>query len=60
MLTQDEDVEWYEKNYPHSSFSWLFTLLLSEFRAVSEEGKTPRDLAKLGAMELKREIDGHV
>ncbi len=50
-------MKWYEENFPGNSFSWLFSMLLSKFREACEDGKTPSDLALLGAKELKEEID---
>lgn len=58
ILNNDDDMKWYEETYPGNSYSWLFTMLLSKFREVCEDGKSPADLARLGAEELKKEIDG--
>ena len=58
ILNNDEDVEWFTSNFPNGSFSWLFTMLLSKFREACEEGKTPSDLALVGAKELRKELDG--
>ncbi|KKN03213.1 hypothetical protein LCGC14_1110070 [marine sediment metagenome] len=58
ILNNDEDVEWFINNFPSGSFSWLFTMLLGKFREACEEGKTPADLALVGAKELRKELDG--
>jgi hypothetical protein len=58
ILNNDEDVEWFISNFPNGSFSWLFTMLLGKFREACEEGKTPADLALVGAKELRKELDG--
>ncbi len=58
ILNNDEDVEWFINNFPSGSFSWLFTMLLGKFREACEEGKTPADLALVGARELRKELDG--
>ncbi len=58
ILNNDEDVEWFINNFPNGSFSWLFTMLLGKFREACEEGKTPADLALVGAKELRKELDG--
>ena len=58
ILNNDEDVEWFINNFPNGSFSWLFTMLLGKFREACEEGKTPADLALVGARELRKELDG--
>ncbi len=58
ILNNREDVEWFTANFPNGSFSWLFTMLLSNFRKACEEGKTPADLALVGAKELRKELDG--
>ncbi len=58
LLNNDDDVKWFSANFPSGSFSWLFTMLLSKFREACEEGKTPADLALLGAKELRKELDG--
>lgn len=58
ILNNDEDVEWFISNFPSGSFSWLFTMLLGKFREACEEGKTPADLALVGAKELRKELDG--
>ncbi len=57
LLNNDDDVKWFSANFPSGSFSWLFTMLLSKFREACEEGKTPADLALLGAKELRKELD---
>lgn len=57
ILNNEDDLKWYEEHYPGNSFSWLFTMLLAKFRETCEDGKTPEDLALLGAQELKKEID---
>ena len=57
LLNNDDDVQWFINNFPSGSFSWLFTMLLSKFREACEEGKTPADLALLGAKELRKELD---
>ncbi len=58
ILNNDDDVKWFTANFPNGSFSWLFTMLLSRFREACEEGKTPADLALVGAKELRKELDG--
>jgi hypothetical protein len=58
IINDDSDMKWYEENFPGNSYSWLFSMLLSKFREVCEDGKTPEALALLGAQELKKEIDG--
>ena len=58
ILNNEDDVQWFINNFPNGSFSWLFTMLLSKFREACEEGKTPADLALLGARELRKELDG--
>ena len=58
LLNNEDDVEWFNNNFPNASFSWLFTMLLSKFREACEDGKTPADLALLGAEELRKELDG--
>ena len=58
LLNNDDDVKWFLNNFPNGSFSWLFTMLLSKFREACEEGKTPADLALIGAKELRKELDG--
>ena len=57
LLNNEDDVQWFINNFPSGSFSWLFTMLLSKFREACEEGKTPADLALLGAKELRKELD---
>lgn len=57
ILNDEDDLKWYEENFPGNSYSWLFTMLLAKFRKACEDGKTPEDLALLGAQELKKEID---
>lgn len=57
ILNNDDDLKWYEDNFPGNSYSWLFSMLLEKFREVCEDGHTPKDLALLGAKELKQEID---
>ncbi len=47
-----EDIEWYHSTYPSGTYSWLFTMLLKEFRKVHHN--TPGDLAAIGAAELKK------
>ncbi|KKK52243.1 hypothetical protein LCGC14_3106880 [marine sediment metagenome] len=58
LLNNEDDVQWFINNFPSGSFSWLFTMLLSKFREACEEGKTPADLALIGAKELRKELDG--
>ena len=58
ILNNEDDVQWFINNFPSGSFSWLFTMLLSKFREACEEGKTPADLAIIGAKELRKELDG--
>ncbi|KKL95206.1 hypothetical protein LCGC14_1132210 [marine sediment metagenome] len=58
ILNNEDDVQWFINNFPNGSFSWLFTMLLNKFREACEEGKTPADLALLGARELRKELDG--
>jgi len=58
ILNNEDDVAWYINNFPNGSFSWLFSMLLSKFREACEEGKTPIDLALVGAKELKKELNG--
>ena len=58
ILNNEDDVEWFNANFPHGSFSWLCTMMLSKFREACEEGKTPADLALVGAKELRKELDG--
>ena len=58
ILNNEDDVQWFINNFPNGSFSWLFTMLLSKFREACEEGKTPADLALVGAKELRKELDG--
>ena len=57
ILNNEDDVQWFINNFPSGSFSWLFTMLLSKFREACEEGKTPADLALIGAKELRKELD---
>lgn len=58
IIIDDEDnLKWFEENFPGNSFSWLFSMMLAKFREACEDGKTPADLALLGAKELKKEID---
>ncbi len=57
ILNNEDDLKWYEDHFPGNSYSWLFTMLLAKFREACEDGKTPEDLARLGAQELKKEID---
>ncbi len=45
------DVEWFESHYPEGSFSWILSMLLSEFRIANEQ--TPQDYAKAGAEAIK-------
>lgn len=47
-----EDIEWYHNTYPSGTYSWLFTMLLKEFRRIHHS--TPADLAAIGAAELKK------
>lgn len=49
-----DDVEWFEKTYPEGSFSWILSMLLSEFRNATAQN--PRDYAKLGAEALSKMI----
>ena len=58
ILNNEDDIKWFNANFPDGSFSWLFTMLLSKFREACEEGKTPADLALVGAKELRKELDG--
>ena len=58
ILNNEDDIKWFNDNFPDGSFSWLFTMLLSKFREACEEGKTPADLALVGAKELRKELDG--
>ena len=58
ILNNEDDVEWFTANFPNGSFSWLFTMLLEKFRNACEDGKTPADLALVGAKELRKELDG--
>ena len=58
ILNNDDDVEWFTANFPNGSFSWLCTMMLSSFRKACEDGKTPADLALVGAKELRKELDG--
>jgi len=58
ILNNEDDVEWFSSNFPDASFSWLFTMLLSKFREACEDGKTPSELALIGAKELRKELDG--
>lgn len=58
LLSNEDDVKWFNANFPDGSFSWLFTTLLSKFREACEDGKTPSDLALIGAKELRKELDG--
>ena len=58
ILSDEDDVRWFINNFPAGSFSWLFSMLLSKFREACEEGKTPADLALVGAKELRKELDG--
>ncbi len=57
IIDNEENMKWYEDNFPGNSFSWLFSMLLAKFREACEDGHTPEDLALLGAKELKQEID---
>ena len=57
LLNNEDDVKWFNANFPDGSFSWLFTMLLSKFREACEDGKTPSDLALIGAKELRKELD---
>ena len=57
IIDNEDNMKWYEENFPGNSFSWLFSMLLGKFREACEDGKTPSDLALLGAKELKQEID---
>lgn len=54
MLNQD-DVEWFESTYVDASLGWIMSMLLEEFRKAHE--KTPADLAKIGAAELKKLLE---
>ena len=58
ILSNEDDVLWFMNNFPNGSFSWLFSILLNKFREACEEGKTPADLALIGARELRKELDG--
>lgn len=47
-----EDVAWYRDHYPNASLSWLFTMLLSEFRKASYV--TPQDIAAIAGNEARK------
>ena len=46
------DVEWFESTYPEGSFSWILSMLLSEFKNATAQ--SPQDYAKLGAEAIKK------
>jgi len=48
------DVEWFEQTYPEGSFSWILSMLLSEFRTAATQD--PKDYAKVGAEALQKMI----
>lgn len=52
------DVEWVKSQYPGVSLTALMTMLLTEFRAVSE--LTALDYAKLAAESLQIKLSGEV
>lgn len=59
MVELDRElVKWFNSHYPRGNYSWVFNLLLDEFRKAHKE--TPRDYAATGAAELKKLIDGGV
>jgi hypothetical protein len=49
------DVEWFENTYPRGSFSWILSMLLSEFRIAME--KSPQDYAKIGAQAMREMLE---
>jgi len=51
-----EDAEWFENQYPDGSYSWLFSMLLHEFRVANTH--TPHDYARFAAEALTDKIGG--
>lgn len=47
-----EDVQWYESAYKPGTLSWLFSMLLKEFKKAHTY--TPEQLAAIGAEEVKK------
>lgn len=56
ITVDKEDIEWFKSTYPADSQSWLFTMLLKEFKRA--HNMTPSDYAAIGARELKKGISG--
>lgn len=55
-LVDKEDMDWFKQTYPADSHSWLFTMLLKEFRKI--HSMTPADYAAIGAKELRKAVSG--
>lgn len=56
IYVDKEDIEWFKSTYPADSHSWLFTMLLKEFKRA--HNMSPADYAAIGARELKKGIAG--
>lgn len=54
VLLNEDDVEWFEKQYPKASLSWCLSMLLEKFR--QQNTMTPADYAAMAAKELAEEL----